>query len=167
MFTLVTGNANKYREVKQHLDVDFDYKALDLMEIQSLDLEEIVDHKARQAFDILKTPVLVEDVSLVIHSLGALPGPLVKWFLQEVDCQGIFDMAKGNHAATAKVVYGLFDGKSMSFFTGSVEGTIVAPCGQGFGFDSVFVPKNSTKTWAQDKAVSMRTLALAKLAKAL
>lgn len=46
---------------------------LDLDEIQSLDLREVIEHKVRQAHEKCGKPVLVEDVSLVFEDLGGLP----------------------------------------------------------------------------------------------
>ena len=62
--TFITGNEAKLRQLKQHLSIDVDYTKLDLPEIQSLNLEEIVKDKAERAFAFLRGPVLVEDVSL-------------------------------------------------------------------------------------------------------
>ena len=46
---------------------------LDLDEIQSLDLREIVEHKVRQAYEKCGKPVLVENASLEFTALGRLP----------------------------------------------------------------------------------------------
>jgi len=45
------------------------HEKIDLEEIQSLDLREIVEHKVRQAYDVVKKPVLVEDTSLRFTAL--------------------------------------------------------------------------------------------------
>lgn len=49
------------------------HEKIDLDEIQSLDLREIVEHKVRQAFEKTGKPVLVEDTSLRFEALGNLP----------------------------------------------------------------------------------------------
>ena len=49
------------------------HEKIDLDEIQSLDLREIVEHKVRQAYEKIKKPVLVEDTSLRFEALGKLP----------------------------------------------------------------------------------------------
>ena len=81
--TFVTGNAFKADQVGWHLDMPLAHQKVDVDEIQSLDLAEVVRHKAMGAYKIIKTPVLVEDTSLTFESLGRLPGPLIKWFLEE------------------------------------------------------------------------------------
>jgi inosine/xanthosine triphosphate pyrophosphatase family protein len=50
-----------------------DHVKLDLDELQSMDLHEIVTHKAKQAYDILQKPVLINDISLGFDGLGGLP----------------------------------------------------------------------------------------------
>ncbi len=54
---------------------------VELDEIQSLDLQTIVKHKAQQAYEIVKGPVLVEDVSLEFNALGKLPGTFISFQL--------------------------------------------------------------------------------------
>ena len=36
--------------------------------------------RVRRAYREIGRPVLVKDVSFAVHSLGGLPGPLIKWF---------------------------------------------------------------------------------------
>ncbi len=97
-------------------------------------------------------PVLVEDVALSFTELGKLPGPYIKWFLQELSLEKICELAGTNsRAATASVCFCYFDGTTPVFFDGSVDGTIAAaPHGnEGFGFDPIFIPAGSNKTWGE------------------
>lgn len=73
--TFITGNQYKADYLAKYLGLPVKHVKLDLDEIQSLDLKEIVEHKVRQAFDKLNMPVIVEDVSLEFEALGSLPGP--------------------------------------------------------------------------------------------
>lgn len=75
--TLITGNLGKAEEVSRYIGFPVEHQQIDLEEIQSLDLEEIVKDKAVRAFEKIQSPVLVEDVSFVFHSLGGLPGPFI------------------------------------------------------------------------------------------
>lgn len=81
--TFITGNQSKTDYLSRQLGVQLDHKKVDLDEIQSTDLHEIVEHKFRQAYEVCGTPVLVEDVSLVFNALGELPGPYIKWFVEK------------------------------------------------------------------------------------
>jgi len=62
--TYITGNQHKADYLANYLGHPIEYQKIDLDEIQSLDLRKIVKHKVRQAYDIIKKPVVVEDTSL-------------------------------------------------------------------------------------------------------
>ena len=83
--TFITGNEMKAKQLSLHFKFPVDHVKLDLPEIQSLDLEEIVRDKAKRAYAVVGSPVLVEEVSFTLHALNTLPGPLIKWFLQSIN----------------------------------------------------------------------------------
>jgi len=171
--TFITGNQAKVAQVATILGINLKHQKIDLDEIQSLDLEKIVKDKAKRAFDIVQTPVLVEDVSLKYTALGNLPGPLIRWFLEELGNKGLCRLI--NHynkdrSATAEVSYCLYNGKDFKIFKGSVEGRVAAhPRGEtNFGWNPVFIPNGSTQTWAEMEGTdqgssSMRKIALDKM----
>jgi non-canonical purine NTP pyrophosphatase (RdgB/HAM1 family) len=170
--TFVTSYPGKAREVSQLLQVELRHRVLEVAEIQSLDAEQIVEHKLHQAFLEVDGPVLVEDTSLTFAALGGLPGPLIKWFSSELGNAGLCRLLDGydTRAARASIVYGLFDGRRTWFFDGSTDGEIATePRGDGgFGWDSIFIPRGRQQTWGEmstrEKAVgSMRSVALNKL----
>ncbi|HUX36084.1 MAG TPA: non-canonical purine NTP pyrophosphatase [Candidatus Paceibacterota bacterium] len=152
--TFITGNAAKAEQLRRHLKCPVLHKKIDLDEVQSLDLKKIVEHKSREAYKKIsaqggpasggKSAVLVEDVSLAFHALGKLPGPLIKWFLGELDNDGLCKMLDGykNRNATAEVCFGLYDGKELKIFEGKMEGKIAThPRGKtDFGWDPIFIP---------------------------
>lgn len=86
--TFITGNVSKAEQLARHLDYPVSHEKLDLPEIQSLDLNEIIEQKAKEAYTKIRKPILVEDTSLIFLALGRLPGPLIKWFLTELDNNG-------------------------------------------------------------------------------
>ena len=170
--TFITGNAAKAEQLGRHLQHPVDHLKLDLLEVQSLSLEEVVEHKAKEAFKQTGLPVLVEDTSLVFTALGRLPGPLIKWFLTELGNDGLCKTLDSyeNREALARVVFGYYDGKTIQMFDGEIKGTIASePRGEsGFGWDSVFVPEGWSKTWGEmtieeQAQTSMRKMALKKL----
>ena len=77
----VTGNVEKAARFSRHMKMDIDHEPADLDEIQTLNPVELVNHKARQAYEQIGRPVLVEDVTFVYEALGELPGPFVKFFV--------------------------------------------------------------------------------------
>jgi len=171
--TFITGNLDKVKWTQRYTPLSLEHQNLDLIEIQSLDSREVVEHKVKQAYQILKQPVLVEDTSLIIHALGKLPGTFIKFFLKELGNEGICKLiTTSDRSAVAKVVYGLYNGTSLSFWEGELEGTIAKkPLGSnGFGWNPIFIPKGQKKTYAQmtDEEidqVSLRRIALEKMGK--
>ncbi|MEX0917047.1 MAG: non-canonical purine NTP pyrophosphatase [Candidatus Paceibacterota bacterium] len=55
-------------------------------EIQSLNLKEIVEHKVRQAYELIRKPVIVEDVALGFAALvGYFDGENLELFEDSLD----------------------------------------------------------------------------------
>lgn len=170
--TFITSNASKADQLARHLDYPVTHQRLNLPEVQSLDLKEVITHKAKEAYKHVKKPVLVEDTSLTFTALGRLPGPLIKWFLVELDNVGLCKILKGydDREALAEVCFGLYDGEKLHTFEGQMKGTIAnQPRGErGFGWDPIFIPAGQQKTWGEmsveeQKKTSMRGVALKKL----
>lgn len=171
-FTFITGNENKARYVAQWLGKDVPHHKFDLDELQTLDLRELVTHKAKQAYNLLRSPVLVEDAQLSFTALGNLPGPFIRWFIDELGYDGLCQIlnAFDDRTAHGRICYALYDGKNFHFFEGDMHGRIAkAPRGDGgFGFDAIFINNGYAMTRAempeQDYAnTSYRKIALDKL----
>ena len=171
MLVFVTGNLNKVKQVEKYCHTSLQHKKIDLPEIQSLDTEEVIEHKVKEAYQQLHTPVLVEDVSLRFLALGKLPGTFIKWFLQELAEEGMCRLLDGytDRSAIAQVTYGLYDGKEVHMFTATANGTIAdTPRGNSWGWNQIFIPEGHTKTYGEMNEeeladVSMRKIALEKL----
>lgn len=153
--TFVTGNASKLAEARR-LFPDLDSVSLDLPEIQSLDLTEVLRAKAREAHRILARQVIVEETGLELPGLNGFPGPLVKWMLEAIGAEGIARQvaSTGDARATARCALMLFDGERETFSEGSTSGVLVLPPrgNQGFGWDPVFQPEGSTRTYGEMSA---------------
>lgn len=152
-FVFITGNQHKADLLAKWLGEPIEHHKVDLDEIQSLDLRKVAEHKVRQAYDLLGKTVLIEDVSLTLPAAGKLPGPLIKWFLEELGVEGLARFADGlkNRDAVASICYALYDGKTVTFFEHAVRGQIArTPRGEhGFGWNSIFIPDGSNKTYAE------------------
>lgn len=142
----ITGNAKKAEYLATYLGVALDHLKFALDELQSTDLREIVEHKVRQAYVLAgQTPVLVEDVALSFTALGDLPGPFIKFFVEANDgLESLCRMLDGfsDRSATARCVFGYYDGIKLELFEGSLAGDIaIHPRGDGgFGWDKIFCP---------------------------
>ena len=140
----VTSNLGKLREAEAVLGCKLDHRELDLTEIQSLDLVEVVRDKAARARRQLGRPVVVEDTALELDGLGGFPGPLVRWLLESVGAVGICRIAQcfADSGARARCLVCATDGSTEVFGEGIARGTIATEPreGGGFGWDSVFIP---------------------------
>jgi len=147
----VTGNQSKADYFAKYFSHPVDHVKLDLDEIQSLDLKEIVEHKVRQAYKEIKKPVIVEDVALEFEALGGLPGPFIKFFVENVPLNTMCAILDGQtRKATARCVFGYFDGNDLELFEGSLDGEIAKePAGNnGYGWDKLFIPQGYNITRA-------------------
>jgi non-canonical purine NTP pyrophosphatase (RdgB/HAM1 family) len=149
----VTGNLNKVKVLNHLLGYEIAHEKLDLDEFQDLDPVAIAKQKAIQAYKILKRPVLIEDTCVVFNALGKLPGPFIKWFLQELGAGGCCKLLDNftDRSAEARVTFALYNGKDMQIIEGRLSGQISSePRGaRGFGWDFIFIPEGSTKTYGE------------------
>lgn len=149
--TLITGNPNKLAELQAIFPASLDLKSqkLDLEEVQSLDLHEIVRHKLRAAYERVRAPVIVEDVSVELEKLNGLPGPFIKFFEQRLGRDALYVVA-GEGRAKVICTMGYYDGSHEHIVDGIVEGRIVPPRGgEGWGFDFVLIPDGYETTMSE------------------
>ena len=171
---LVTTNQGKIDEINDILGTDHKVSKIDVPEVQSLDLEEVITAKAKAAYAKIKKPILVTDVSLEIEGLGGLPGPFVKFFLKTLGAEKTVQLVKGSCRTKVTDAVAIYDGKTLKTFKGSVWGKVIPRSRgkNGFGFDFVFIPSGYDQTYAEMSAelknkISHRAKALKKLKKFL
>ncbi len=150
----VTGNPNKAREAGEILGVTLDQVNLpDLHEIQTHDLEAIIQDKTLQAYRVVNAPVLVEDSGLLFSAWNGLPGALVKWFETTVGCDGMLKMLESfdNREAFALCYVGYHDGREIRTARGKVKGRVADRLlgSNGFGWDTLFIPEGHDRTYAE------------------
>lgn len=167
----LTGNINKFSEAQVILG-EVEQLDVDLPELQDIDAKLIIGAKLSEALKHHQGGFIVEDTSLYLDCLNGLPGPLIKWFLQTIGNEGLANLAVklGNDRANAKTLIGYAKNpEEIYFFEGEVTGRIVSPSGEtNFGWDPIFIPEGSDKTFAQmskeeKNSLSMRRVALNKL----
>jgi non-canonical purine NTP pyrophosphatase (RdgB/HAM1 family) len=152
-FIFVTGNMDKVHWVEKFLGQKIEHHKLDLDEIQDLDPAKVLEHKAIEAYRIIQRPVLVEDTSLVFKALGQLPGPLIKFFLEELGNDGLCRLLDGyeDRSAIATITFGYYDGTEFKPFSAELFGKISPiPKGEfGHGWDGIFIREGQSKTNAE------------------
>jgi len=150
--TFITGNQDKADYLERYLGFPIKHKKVQQDEIQSLDIREVVEHKARQAYAQIGSPVLVEDVSLEFKAFGRLPGTFIKFYVDEVPFETICrSLDKLSREALAKCVFAYFDGNLLEFIEGHLDGSIAQhPAGgNGYGWDKIFIPTGYSVTRAE------------------
>ena len=149
---VVTSSRDKLAEINEILGTNHKVSKLDIWEIQSLDLDEVIENKAKSAYQKIKKPVLVEDISFEIKSLKELPGTFIKFFLKTLGTEGTVALIKGKSTNTkVTAAAAIYDGRNLKIFKGTIYGTLSArnKGNYGFGFDKIFIPKGYKKTLAQ------------------
>lgn len=155
-FVVVTGNPGKLREVERLLGYRPEHEGIDLPEIQSLDILEILRAKAEEAWRRLARPLVVDETGLSLTALEGFPGPLVKWMLESVGAAGIARVAHrlDDPRATACCALLYRDADRELVAKAEVPGRLIAePRGDGgFGWDPIFVPDGQQRTYAEMSA---------------
>jgi XTP/dITP diphosphohydrolase len=175
---LATSNKNKLREAET-IVAGFGIRVKLLpeskLEIQSSDLETISTFAANQISKRHRgMMVVVEDSGLFVSSLGGFPGPFSSYTLNTLGNEGIL-MLLGN----SKMRKAFFQcsialsksGRTLNVFTGKVNGGIARKKQgeHGFGFDPIFMPEGTKKTFGEmspdeKNTLSHRSLAFTKMA---
>lgn len=168
----VSSNSHKYHEAKNILDsfgINLGFLKSNLKEIQSNSLYTIAVSKARDAFSKFKKPILIEDDGLFIDSIGGFPGPYSSYVFKTIGNSGIIKLLKNNRKAKFVSIITYCDETILESFEGKLNGTISkSQKGKGWGYDPIFIPNNSKKTFAEmnDKnEISHRYRALGKFSK--
>lgn len=152
-----TGNSGKV-EHAQNILSECEVEQLDVETVEpSIDsIEDIALSKVEQAVeksDVEENAFLIADDSgLFIEELNGFPGPQTAFFDRKVGKERILDLVDEGAKAKFRTVIALYvpDGEN-KVFTGSAEGEIVEPSGDGgFGYDPLFLPEGNEKTWAED-----------------
>ncbi|HVS58790.1 MAG TPA: non-canonical purine NTP pyrophosphatase [Candidatus Saccharimonadales bacterium] len=127
----VTSNDHKVltaKHVCKQFDISVTRHNLDLQEIQSISGETIAKHKAHQAFDLLKQPLVVTDDTWEIPGLNGFPGPYMKyvnqWFTP-TDFLRLTKPLKDRRIILHQIIC-YQDSSGQKIFTHPVEGILLA-----------------------------------------
>lgn len=175
-----TNNINKFNEARRVLSrygIAVGMLKVKTLEIQSESLEEIARTSAIHAFQQCRLPVIVEDAGVFIEALNGFPGPYASFVYKTIGNEGLLKLMKkvaNRKARFQSVVAYLSEELDMPIcFKGEVLGEIteeVRKGRSGFGFDPIFKPSGSEKTFAEmnldeKNKYSHRAKALRKFAK--
>jgi XTP/dITP diphosphohydrolase len=153
----LTENDNKFREASSILaPFGLRIQRLDRpkIELQDPRPEIIARFALITALKDHRKPTLVEDSGLFIEALDGFPGPYSSFVYYTIGLQGIIDIMK--RYGTRKAYFQstvAFGSPSIRprLFTGKVKGRISKEIvgKTGFGYDPIFIPEGSTRTFGQ------------------
>ncbi len=155
-----TGNIHKFNEARVVLAEHGLAAAMLRMkgvEIQSDSLAEIAKTSALCAYKQSHLPLIVEDAGLFIDALKGFPGPYAAYAYKTLGNEGILvqmDNLLDRKATFRSVIaYCGDEARKIICFEGEVKGKITLTqrrCGKApFGFDPIFQPEGSSKTFAE------------------
>jgi XTP/dITP diphosphohydrolase len=155
-----TNNVNKFNEARRILtdyDIAVGMLRVKTAEIQSDSLNEIAQASVIDAFRRCHLPVIVEDAGLFIDALKGFPGPYAAYTYKTIGNAGLLKLMENveDRKATFQSVIAYYDGQSASVcFEGEATGKITKEERRGngksgFGFDPIFQPAGSEKTFAE------------------
>lgn len=154
-----TNNINKFNEARRVLSrykIAVGMLRVKTMEIQSESLEEIAKASVIHAFQQCRLPIVVEDAGLFVEALNGFPGPYASYAYKTIGNEGLLKLMEKtpNRKAKFQSVVAFLSEKMESpmCFKGEVLGEITEKVRQGtsdFGFDPIFKPLGSDKTFAE------------------
>ena len=159
-----TNNKNKVEEVRAILDNEFKILSLnesgvDIDIPEPFDsLEENAREKANVIYNLKNQICFSEDTGLEVDTLNGEPGVKSaryagdeRSFEKNIDKLLSKLAGKENRKAQFRTVICLIINGKVNFFEGICKGTIIAERrgNSGFGYDAIFVPEGSGKTFAE------------------
>jgi XTP/dITP diphosphohydrolase len=156
-----TGNIHKFDEARSiltGLDIAVGMLRVKDVEIQSNSLVEIAKSSVLDAFKRCHLPIIVEDAGLFIDALKGFPGAYAAQAYKTVGNKGLLKLMEGVEDRKAvfrsAIAYCDSEAKAPMVFEGEEEGEITmdesSGSGEsGFGFDPIFQPSGSAKTFAE------------------
>lgn len=177
----ISKSKTKAKEVAAILadTVEVEFRKEELPKIQSTKIKKLVKKKAKEAYKIVRRPVLVEHTSLCIEAFHDLKGLDTNYFSFVVGYENIVAYCeyKNDFRAYVESVFCLCDGKEYFIARAKDRGEIirssksVEDINGGFGWDTIFVPNEDNqdrKTYEELKRMdperqTMRRKALKKL----
>ena len=110
----------KEKETKNEKNIQIHFSKTIIKEIQSDSIIEVAEDKVKEAFKIIKKPLIVEDDGLFIEDLNGFPGIYSSFVFNTIGNKGILDLLKDNKKRRANFlsIFSFFDGKIIETFSG-------------------------------------------------
>ena len=141
----VTSNAGKVKSMQRRLagfSITVKQVTLPLIEPQADSVEEIALSKAKQAYDMLKSPVLVEDSSFGIDELNGFPGPYIKYTLETIGIKGIMQLATSLTSRRCRFA------SALAYVDAGGEAKVFVGRGDAGTLATTIAPTNTDEAWS-------------------
>lgn len=142
----------KYLMENSEVRIDLNIVRREVEEILHRDINQIVRHKALEAFRYTGFPCVVEHGGIFMTALPGLFGAIGKIIWEAVgDRMCGFLREEDQRDATAVSVLGYCDGRRIRTYRGETKGK-VAECARGdynFNWDPIFIPEGSDQTYGE------------------
>ena len=161
MVFFATNNINKFNEARMvftSYGIAVGMLRVKTLEIQNDDLEEIAKSSVTEAFRRCNLPVIVEDAGLFVKALNGFPGPYSAYVYKTIGNRGLLRLMQSVEERAAKfrsvIAFQSSELRVPACFDGEIRGEITRNerrnnANSGFGFDPVFKPTRSNKTFAE------------------
>lgn len=132
-FYIVTGNTGKFDLIARFLkkyapNLHVEQKALDIDEIQSLDMQQVARAKALAAWEQLKHPLIIDDGGIYLEQYNNFPGTLSKYVVQGIGIEGFLLLTKKDRTALFRTCIAFIQSpEEINYFYGECRGQIVNP----------------------------------------
>ncbi|MHA1114977.1 MAG: XTP/dITP diphosphatase [Candidatus Heimdallarchaeum aukensis] len=158
----ITHNKHKFEEAYEKaklFNINLQWINVEYEEIQDDSLEEIARSSCLKILelrpDLKDKSFFIEDAGLFIDYLKGFPGPYSSYVFRTIGNHGIlkllYDVPDNKRSAFFKSVIAYYNAGQIELFSGIAQGKIIKELRgtQGFGFDPIFMPVGSNKTFAQ------------------
>jgi XTP/dITP diphosphohydrolase len=155
ILNFASSNEDKFSELEnlcRKSNIKVNFSKIRITEIQSDSLIEVAEDKAKKAFEVVKSAVIVEDDGLFIEELNGFPGIYSSFVFKSIGNKGVLKVMEGISKRNASFfsAYSYYDGMAMRTFIGETRGEITNRIfSGGWGFDPIFRPDGEVKTYGQ------------------
>ncbi len=159
--TFVTTNNVKFKiacDVLSKYGITMEQRKMELSELQTINLDDVVMDKAKQVAKTFKENFIVDDSGLYIDALADFPGALLKPTMYALGEEKFLRLMNGEKNRRARFVSELvfYNSKTNEFslipstMTGTIVDTISLGTRRvGYSLERIFVPDGETKPIAE------------------
>lgn len=160
----VTSNQGKFEEARRFFElhapsISLKQLKVELDELQDLDEQKVLRHKAAQAWQLVQKPLLVDDSGFYLEAYPKFPGTLAKPVMKSLGFDGFKALVEKNNNVVIFVTLGFVTSPtSVVTFYGQTKGHVICqPEDEAnfvkFGFYSIFVPNDAEKTYYELRSI--------------